>query len=737
MAKATLLLADNDPRSLRILELALRQASFEVVTAGTGTETLKAVLSAPPDLVLCDLEVPGKDALAVCRAVRKEEKLAGLPFLLMGSEKGASARARAIEAGADEYLAKPILLKELVQRVTMLLERRKLEEPGGPAGLAGSVADLGLFDVFHSLESWRKSAVVRCETQAQVARVWVREGQVIDADLGPLQGEAAFWRLMTWDSGTFSVEFAEVDREPRIGGGTEGALMEAMRRRDELRRLTEKLPLSTQLAVDFSTLAARLDDLPDEVNGVLRSFDGRRTLREALDLSAMDDLSTVTVVQRLMADGILKVSSEKAALGKPSLQQWLSGPPATDATAAALAAGMAQAEQAELQKRRELEERAAAQVASRPPAEVKPLDIFHFPPLRGVRRERLRREAEEARAHIAAGQPVRLTHVVELPAYRPDGSDAISGARFMSPAVGEAAKKFAPDAPVSRLVQDGAGWEARTEPSFKQPDTMAQAEPVVSLTPPVGPGAERPPEPTTDPPTPQPDALPQVAPVIPSTPPPQVQAQLAAAPGAPRKRRRLWPLLIPAAAVAGAALIWLRQPATDKENAPWLAQPAASPKAPDALPGQPPLAVPAASKPAPPAQPVVTTSTFVADPDVEAYAKALDQGNALLRRGKYRGALSEFKRAVRIRPESVTALLALGDAYLEADLPKSAVRPLETAARLDGKSARAQLLLGTAYQSLGRNPDASAAYQRYLELEPSGEFAKDVKLILASLKPTR
>ena len=61
------------------------------------------------------------------------------------------------------------------------------------------------------------------------------------------------------------------------------------------------------------------------------------------------------------------------------------------------------------------------------------------------------------------------------------------------------------------------------------------------------------------------------------------------------------------------------------------------------------------------------------------------------------------------------------------------MQPLETAARLDAQSARAQLLLGTAYQSLGRNAAAVKAYQRYLELEPSGEFIKDVRLILANL----
>src|SRR6185503_5687983 len=158
------------------------------------------------------------------------------------------------------------------------LERRKHEEPGGPAALTGAVGDLGLLDVFQSLENWRKTGVVRCESRGQVARVWVSDGQVIDAELGPLTGEAAFWRLMTWDQGDFRVEYSAVDREPRMTDGTQAALMEAMRRVDELGRLEESVPMTAQLAVDFGALAERLADLPDEVNAVVRCFDGRRTL---------------------------------------------------------------------------------------------------------------------------------------------------------------------------------------------------------------------------------------------------------------------------------------------------------------------------------------------------------------------------------------------------------------------------------------------------------------------------
>jgi tetratricopeptide (TPR) repeat protein len=121
-------------------------------------------------------------------------------------------------------------------------------------------------------------------------------------------------------------------------------------------------------------------------------------------------------------------------------------------------------------------------------------------------------------------------------------------------------------------------------------------------------------------------------------------------------------------------------------------------------------------------------------PPTDDYARALAEGEALLKRGKYKLAVTALKKAVQLNPESVPALLELGDAFLEADQPKNALKPLEKAARLDGRNGRSQLLLGTAWQSLGKNQDATKAYKRYLELEPTGEYARDVRSILANLQ---
>jgi len=607
LSKPNLLVADADLRSLRILEMALRKAGFAVATSAEGADL--SGRAAGMDLVLCEVAL---DGLSLCRSLRSQQQ--ELAILLMGADKSAVAKARAIEAGADDYLAKPILLQDLVQRARHLLERRQRQRAASadaPPALTGLVADLGLLDVFQSLEKWKKSGTVFCQDGGNSARVWVREGQVVDAELEPLGGEPAFFRLMTWESGQFRVEFGAVDREARIEGGTEALLLEAMRRVDELTRAAEKLPPESILAVDFAALAARLAELPDEVNGVLRAFDGKRSLQEALELSPLDDLSTLAIVQRLLGDGILRRTEGMPAAKKPSLEQWLGG-------------------------------------AFRPPPP--PPDLVHFPALRGARRERLRREVEEARGRIVRGEAVRLSHVVELPAWHGRSGAPAAAARRMSPAVGEAALKFAPEAPVSRIVEE------------IEPPIAAAVTPLLVK-----------------------NAL----------------------------RHARWPWYAGGALAALGAVTLIAWPrlATEKKDAPWL-QPRTAMKATE----------------------VGATSAAPAPPPNAEYAKALAEGGDLMKRGRPRDALPEFKRAAQLAPESVPALLALGDGFLQIDDPRSAVKPLEQATKLDPRNGRAHLLLATAYQSLGRKADAARSYQHYLELEPGGDFARDVRTILANLR---
>lgn len=371
--------------------------------------------------------------------------------------------------------------------------------------------------------------------------------------------------------------------------------------------------------------------------------------------------------------------------------------------------------------------------------------LLRYPPQRGTRRERLRRETEEARQAIAGGRAVRLTHVVELPP-TPGGDDAMpEGSRRMSPAVGEVAKRFAPDLPLGRLVRPWTG--PRTSPQAGTESTVGPAGDA---------GQKGSSQSTTARDGSQPkaasqqigavlaDALaaarldganeaPGSEPLDAVTAPPPPRTPIAA----PRPRTHILVAIVVGATVAAALAVAVfvrrqnearnavsRAAVQVDPNASASVVPGSS-AAPAPTPGPAQNPSPVEPSPAPP-RPAASSSSGE-------YARAFATGETLLKQGRYRGAIAEYRKAVALRPDSVAALIALGDAFLEADQPRNSLKPLLTAAQLDPGSARAQLLLGTAFQSLGRPRDAVAAYKRYLELEPNGEFAGDVRAIVANL----
>ncbi|MFL5364165.1 MAG: response regulator [Myxococcales bacterium] len=731
MPKHNLLVADPDPRSLRLLELALRRAGFGVATASDGGEALRRIQRASPGLVLADVALPTQDGFTVCRTVRASDRFGTIPILLMSSDRDPDLRVRAGEAGADDFLEKPILVKDLVEQVRELLSERASASHAArsratPAALSGSVSDLGLVDLFNSLETWQKSAVVHCEDGERTARVWVRNGQVVDAEVESLQGEGAFYRLLGWESGTFRVEFGQqFHRAPRTELGTQALLLEGMRRIDEAARLSDTLPPTTVLGVDFDMLGRRLVDLPDEVNGVLRLIDGRRTLREVIGVSPLDDLSTLAIAQRLLADGIVRKEEQPVEEAKkPSLEQWLGSEPLAPpkVEGASLAETPPSAPTPEVPE--PVAEVAEEVIPGPPPPDLR---IAHYGPVGGVRRERLRVENETARAEIAAGRPVRLTRIVEMPP-APDGSDAVSDeTRHASDAVGDAAQRFAPDSVIARIVPWGdQRWRTWT-PAEKDggispvppQDGALPASPVAE--------ARRPEHPIAEARLLERDAASRV----------EAPARVAAPQGAPSPLVRhpppraaarpgtRWVALAAVACIGAIAIAFAIRP----WRGPTVSAPAPAPVAETQPAPQAPPPVQADA----PAEPAPQTAAPAPPSPAEEYARTLREGEALLKRGRYRAAAQELRKAVQIDGKSVPALLALGDALLEADEARNALPPLRQAAELDPRSARAQLLLGTAYQSLNRKSDALKAYRRYLELDPQGEFAGDVRAILANL----
>jgi adenylate cyclase len=122
---ATILVVDDVPQNLRLLQAVLEPCGYTVVTATTGEEALERL--AGVDLVLLDIVMPGIDGYEVCRRLRADPGTSFLPVVMI-TASGEPEKRRAIDAGADDFVAKPFEHDELLARVRSLLRIKRYHD---------------------------------------------------------------------------------------------------------------------------------------------------------------------------------------------------------------------------------------------------------------------------------------------------------------------------------------------------------------------------------------------------------------------------------------------------------------------------------------------------------------------------------------------------------------------------------------------------------------------------------
>jgi adenylate cyclase len=124
---ATILVVDDLPQNVRLLDAVLTPRGYRVVPATSGEEALRLLAEQPPDLVLLDVFMPGVDGYEVCRRIRREPDTAYLPIVMI-TAGGAQEKRTAIEAGADDFVTKPFDQAELLARVTSLIRIKRYHD---------------------------------------------------------------------------------------------------------------------------------------------------------------------------------------------------------------------------------------------------------------------------------------------------------------------------------------------------------------------------------------------------------------------------------------------------------------------------------------------------------------------------------------------------------------------------------------------------------------------------------
>jgi adenylate cyclase len=170
-AKPKLLVVDDIPENVRLLEAVLLSQGYDVVTAADGASALAVTEAEQPDLVLLDVLMPQLDGYAVCTRLRENEETAVLPVIMVTSSEGEE-KIRAIEAGADDFIPKPFNHHELLTRVRSLLRIKRYHDT-----IKRQAAELR--DLNQTLEERVQSQVEELERLRQLRRFL--SPQIVDA----------------------------------------------------------------------------------------------------------------------------------------------------------------------------------------------------------------------------------------------------------------------------------------------------------------------------------------------------------------------------------------------------------------------------------------------------------------------------------------------------------------------------------------------------------------------------
>ena len=124
-----ILIVEDESDLIKLLKYNLEKEGFKINYATDGTVALAEVRRDPPDLIILDLMLPGLDGLEVCRQLRRNDRFARIPILVLSARGEEADRVVGLELGADDYVTKPFSTREVIARVRALLRRHEPADP--------------------------------------------------------------------------------------------------------------------------------------------------------------------------------------------------------------------------------------------------------------------------------------------------------------------------------------------------------------------------------------------------------------------------------------------------------------------------------------------------------------------------------------------------------------------------------------------------------------------------------
>ncbi len=309
------LIVDDDPVFVTILEDRLAQAGYHVESTSNGREAMEMVRSVDPDIVLSDIMMPEMDGYELQRRLRSDPETAAIPFIFLSAKCEPTDQLEGLRMGADDYVCKPFDFEDLVDRIEQAIAKvARVVSYSAKADFSGNVNQMSIADVLQIVEINHKSGelIFKNEKGKKTGKVFFQKGALVHARTARLSGEEAFYQIMGEKKGFFEFFGVPVDVPRTISTSNMSMLLNGTRLLDEAESLCE-LVEDRSLTLNVLSL-----DIGDEIKEKIGEDNIEIIMHKAKQGATLDQILKSGRMSRLRAASALSMllKEKKLAAGK-------------------------------------------------------------------------------------------------------------------------------------------------------------------------------------------------------------------------------------------------------------------------------------------------------------------------------------------------------------------------------------------------------------------------------------
>ena len=246
--KPKIMMVGNEIDYLTLIKLRLVNDGFDVLAYDNAKDVLENIEKTAPDLIISDTIMPEVNGIEMFRKIRELAAPFGeTPVVFVSGKDDPESKIEALHLGAEDFLVKPVDFSVLAARIRNIIRRDTKWRKGGDAGAAiaatgvvGDLKNLGIPEIVQTLHLGLKTACVSIKGPIGEGRIFFENGRIRHAERGSLSGESAFYEMLRWQEGPFTIAHGQSTKLRTIEMDEMQLMMEGLRRIDEEKK--EEVP---------------------------------------------------------------------------------------------------------------------------------------------------------------------------------------------------------------------------------------------------------------------------------------------------------------------------------------------------------------------------------------------------------------------------------------------------------------------------------------------------------------